>query len=77
MHTIELNIDETLLAEINQVTQSLSMTLTDFARIAFELALRNHKIISLEQQHASGYVQSPVQPGEFDGWESEQLWSEP
>jgi hypothetical protein len=53
------------------------MTRADFARIALELALRNQKTIALEQQHAQGYAHNPVKLGEFDDWESEQVWSEP
>lgn len=76
METIELKIDESLLAEIDQVTQRLSISRDDFARIALELALRNQKTITLERQHAQGYTRHPVKPNEFDGWESEQVWGE-
>jgi metal-responsive CopG/Arc/MetJ family transcriptional regulator len=76
METIQLTIDESLLAEIDRVTSSLAMTRSDFMQIALELALRNQKIIALEQQHAQGYARHPIKQGEFDGWESEQVWSE-
>lgn len=77
MATIELTLDESLLAEVDRVTRQLSMTRADFARLALELALRNQKLIALEQQHAQGYARTPVKPGEFDDWEAEQVWSEP
>ncbi len=77
METIELTIDESLLAQVDRVTRQLSMTRADFARIALELALRNQKTIALEQQHAQGYARHPVKPGEIDEWESEQVWGEP
>jgi metal-responsive CopG/Arc/MetJ family transcriptional regulator len=76
METIELKIDESLLAEIDRVTRGLSISRDDFARIALELALRNQKTIMLERQHALGYTRHPVKPDEFDGWESEQVWGE-
>lgn len=76
METIELKIDESLLAEVDRVTRKLSISRADFARIALELALRNHKTITLEQQHAQGYARHPVKHGEFDEWESEQVWGE-
>ena len=76
METIELTIDESLLAEVDRAIRRLSMTRADFARLALELALRNQKTISLERQHAQGYADNPVKPGEFDDWESEQVWSE-
>ncbi len=77
METIELAVDESLLAEVDRVTRRLSMTRADFARIALELALRNQKTIALEQQHAQGYARYPVKSDEFGEWESEQIWSEP
>jgi metal-responsive CopG/Arc/MetJ family transcriptional regulator len=77
METIELTIDESLLAEVDRVTRRLAMTRADFARIALELALRNQKTIAREQQHAQGYARNPVKPDEFDDWELEQVWSEP
>ena len=77
METIELTIDESLLAEVDRVTRSLAMTRADFARIALELALRNEKIIALEQQHAQGYARHPAKSDDFAEWESEQVWGEP
>ena len=76
MKTIELTVDESLLAEVDQATQQLSMTRADFARLALELALRNQQTIVLEQQHAQGYARHPAKAGEFDEWEAEQDWSE-
>lgn len=76
METIQFSVDESLLAEIDRVTRSLSMTRPAFIRIAIELALRNQKTIALELQHAEGYARHPVNAGEFDEWESEQVWGE-
>ncbi len=30
----------------------------------------------LEDRHRDGYVRAPVEPGEFDVWESEQSWGD-
>lgn len=77
METIQLTLDESLLAEVDRATSSLAMTRAAFVRVALELALRNQKTIALEQQHAQGYAHHPVKLGEFDEWESEQVWGEP
>lgn len=74
MKTIELTIDESLLAEVDRVTRSLAMTRADFTRIALELALRNEKTIAMEQQHVQGYDCFPAKSGEFDEWETQQVW---
>lgn len=76
MKEIELTIEESLLAEIDEATRALSMTRADFVRTALERALRQREMIALERQHARGYAQHPVTPGEFDEWEAEQVWEE-
>ena len=76
MKTIQMTIDDELLAEVDQVTQVLQTTRSAFIRSALQLALRQYATQQLEQQHASGYARFPVQSGEFDIWESEQAWGE-
>ena len=77
MQTIELTVEESLLAEVDRVTQALSMTRAAFVRVALELALRNEKTIMLERRHAEGYARRPAEPGEVDDWEAAQVWGEP
>ena len=77
MKTIQMTIDESLLEEVDQVTQDLKTTRSAFIRSALRLALRRQAISKLERQHAEGYVKHPVTPGEFDAWEAEQTWGEP
>ena len=76
MMTIQFSIDEFLLAEIDRVTQTLAMTRDEFLRKALEMALRRSQIRILEQRDREGYARRPVAPGEFDEWESEQVWEE-
>jgi len=76
MKTIQMTIDEPLLAEVDRVTHNLSTTRSAFVREALQLALRRHIIAEMEQRHAQGYARHPVEPGEFDLWEAEQQWGE-
>ena len=76
MMTIQFSIDEFLLAEIDRVTQSLAMTRDEFLGKALEMALRRSQIRILERRDEEGYARHPVVPGEFDEWESEQVWEE-
>ena len=76
MKTIQMTIDEPLLAEVDRVTQDLNTTRSAFIREALQLALRRHMIAKMEQRHAEGYARHPVEPGEFDLWETEQPWGE-
>jgi Arc/MetJ-type ribon-helix-helix transcriptional regulator len=77
MKTIQMTLDESLLEEVDHVTQDLNTTRSAFIRSALRLALRRHIKSKLEQQHAEGYARHPVMPGEFDVWEDEQAWGKP
>jgi metal-responsive CopG/Arc/MetJ family transcriptional regulator len=74
MKTIQMTIDEELLADVDRVITELQTTRSAFIRSALGLALRQHRIQLLEQQHAQGYARNPVAPGEFDLWDGEQSW---
>jgi metal-responsive CopG/Arc/MetJ family transcriptional regulator len=76
MKTIQMTLDESLLEEVDHVTQDLNTTRSAFIRSALRLALRQHTKAKLEHQHAEGYARHPVMPGEFDVWEDEQEWGE-
>jgi metal-responsive CopG/Arc/MetJ family transcriptional regulator len=76
MKTIQMTIDEPLLTEVDQLTQTLDITRSAFMREALQLALRRYKILELERQQAAGYAKYPVQPGEFDVWFDEQTWGD-
>ncbi|RJP18115.1 MAG: ribbon-helix-helix protein, CopG family [Candidatus Omnitrophota bacterium] len=77
MKTIQMTIDESLLEQVDQVSLALKTTRSSFIRSALRMALRRHSIEMLERQHEQGYANFPPQPGEFDGWETEQIWEKP
>jgi metal-responsive CopG/Arc/MetJ family transcriptional regulator len=76
MKTIQMTIDDELLADVDQITATLQTTRSAFIRSALQLALRHYAILEKEQQHAQGYARHPVTPGEFDVWDAEQSWGE-
>ena len=77
MGTIQLTIDESLLAEMNRATNALQMTPSDFMIVALERALQQREIIAKERQHAQAYMAHPQQPEEIAEWQDEQEWGEP
>ena len=77
METIQLTIDESLLAEVQQATNALQMAPSDFFKLALERALRQRKIIELEIRDAKAYADNPQRPEEIEEWEDEQYWGEP
>lgn len=74
MKTIQMTIDEPLLAQVDRVIEELQTTRSAFIRSALESALRRHTIEQLEQRHAQGYADHPVEAGEFAVWLDEQSW---
>jgi len=77
MKTIELTIEESVLAEVDQATRALEMTREDFVRTALERAVQQREMIALEQKHVRGYINQPQAPEEVAEWEDEQAWGEP
>jgi metal-responsive CopG/Arc/MetJ family transcriptional regulator len=65
MKTIQITIDEPLLAEVDQVIQEINTTHSAFIRDVLQLALQQHRIVQMERKHAEGYARHPVEPGEF------------
>jgi metal-responsive CopG/Arc/MetJ family transcriptional regulator len=76
MKTIQMTIDEPLLIQVDRAVDELGTNRSAFIREALALALHQFQIRKLEEKHAAGYLAHPVQPGEFDGWESEQVWED-
>ena len=74
MRTVQIRIDSDLLDDVDAAAQEIGSNRSDFIRAALKLALRRYEIEKQEARHAAGYAAHPVQPGEFDGWETEQVW---
>ena len=77
MKTIELTVEDSLLAEVEQATRELEMTREDFVRTALARALQQQEIIAQEQKHARGYAARPQTEAEVGEWTGEQVWGEP
>lgn len=74
MRTIQITIDDSLLAEVDRAVKQLRTTRSAFIRDSLQLALKKQRTLCLERKHREGYAKKPVEPGEFDLWESEQEW---
>jgi len=72
LKTIELTLDENLLDQVEQATRTLGIPRSQFIQQAIRRTLPGPMLSELEQQHRAGYLRQPVQPGEFDVWETEQ-----
>lgn len=76
MGTIQLTLDESLMAEVQQATNALKMSHSDFLKLALECALRQRKIIELEIRDAKAYAEKPQTVEEIEEWQNEQYWDE-
>jgi metal-responsive CopG/Arc/MetJ family transcriptional regulator len=77
MKTVQMTLDEGLVAAVDRVVRRLGTSRSAFAREALREALRRVRVRSLEQKQRDGYARKPVRRGEFDAWEREQTWVEP
>ncbi|MCB8984472.1 MAG: ribbon-helix-helix protein, CopG family [Ardenticatenaceae bacterium] len=74
MKTVQMTIDEALLAQVDTLVEELGTNRSAFMRDALESALKQRQVHLLEQQHRSGYERHPLTPDEFDIWQEEQVW---
>ena len=77
MKTVQMTLDENLIASVDKVAKHLGTTRSAFTRQALKSALREIRINELERKHREGYKRKPVKHGEFEDWEAEQVWVEP
>jgi len=76
MKTVQMTLDEDLVEEVDRAVQTLGTTRSAFARDALRAALVDLGERELVRRHRAGYERQPVQPGEFNGWEDEQVWGD-
>ncbi len=77
MRTVQLTLDEELVEAVDRIARKLGTTRSGFAREALRAALARSKEREKERKHREGYLRKPLQRGEFEVWEREQVWGEP
>ncbi len=76
MKTIQITLDEQLAQEVDRTVKEFGTTRSGFTREALREALTKIERKGLEERQRQGYEKYPVQPGEFDVWDDEQVWIE-
>lgn len=74
MVLIQMTLDEELLHEVDKEVKKLGITRSAFTRKALRNFLKYLHEKELEEIHRQGYEKYPVEAGEFDPWEEEQVW---
>jgi metal-responsive CopG/Arc/MetJ family transcriptional regulator len=76
MKTVQMTLDEDLVAAVDKAAKRLGTTRSALTREALRAALARMRTRELERKHRDGYARKPVKKGEFDVWESEQVWAD-
>lgn len=76
MKTVQMTLDDDLVARVDRAVRRLKTTRSAFTRHALQEALRRLVVKERESRHRQGYATKPVRKGEFDVWTGEQLWPE-
>ena len=76
MRTVQMTLDDDLVATVDKLVKKLKTTRSAFARQALRDAVKQADIKMLEDKHRKGYESHPVGNLEFSVWESEQEWGD-
>jgi metal-responsive CopG/Arc/MetJ family transcriptional regulator len=76
MKTVQMTLDEDLIAQVDRAARRLKTTRSAFTRQALREALKQITTLQREAQHRRGYTAQPVEADEFSGWADEQVWPE-
>lgn len=74
MKTVQMTLNEDLVAEVDKVAKQLGTTRSALTRDALRAALDRIREKEMERKHREGYMAKPVECGEFSDWEDEQTW---
>lgn len=74
--TIQMTIDEELLASVDACVTRRGTSRSAFIRLALEAALREEQIRRLEEQHAAAYRAVPQTETETAPWLEAQAWGD-
>jgi Predicted transcriptional regulators containing the CopG/Arc/MetJ DNA-binding domain and a metal-binding domain len=76
MKTVQMTLDEDLIARVDRAARRLKTTRSGFTRQALREALKHITTLQREAQHRRGYAAHPAGRDEFSGWDKEQAWPE-
>jgi len=74
MRTIQMTLDDDLVAAVDTVVKKLKTSRSAFTRKALKDAIKQVNISVLEKKHKKGYERYTVGKTEFSVWEPEQDW---
>ena len=63
MRTVQMTLDENLIAAVDRVAKKLGTTRSGFTRQALRAAVEKVRAIELERKQSEGYKRKPVKRG--------------
>jgi len=76
MRTVQITLDEELVAQIDALAAKLGTTRSAFTRDALRDALARRRELAMERRHRAGYKKKPAGKKEFSIWHDQQVWPE-
>ena len=76
MRTVQMTLDDKLIASVDKAVKSLKTTRSAFTRIALRDALNSLNVRRLEDRHKKGYAAHPAKKNEFSARNDEQVWGD-
>lgn len=76
MKTVQMTIDEELIAQVDEMARRLHTTRSAFTREALRVAVRRYREAELEAAHREGYRARPVEAHEFSVQEEDRRWGD-
>jgi metal-responsive CopG/Arc/MetJ family transcriptional regulator len=71
-----MTMEKELVDRVDRAARKLKTTRSGFTRQVLRNALDDLTKKRLVAKYKAGYAQHPVEPGEFDVWEDEQVWGD-
>lgn len=71
MRTIQMTLDEELVADLDEVVKQNNSNRSAFTSEALRKAINHYKQTRLVEKHRKGYERFPVTDDEFADWEDE------
>jgi metal-responsive CopG/Arc/MetJ family transcriptional regulator len=76
MRTVQLTLDEALVAQVDALAKRLGTTRSALSREALRDLLARKRAQAKERAHRAGYRRKPATKGEFDAWHGQQVWGD-
>jgi len=74
--TVQIEIDEELLAEADALAKELQINRTEIFQNTLQEVLRKLRLIEKDRKTIESYKRLPQQPEEYEIWQEEQVWED-